>query len=37
MVGMFVIGAIGFLISVGLQKLERRLLPWQTREGTRDT
>jgi ABC-type nitrate/sulfonate/bicarbonate transport system permease component len=37
MVGMFVIGAIGFLISVGLQKLEGRLLPWQAREGTRTT
>ncbi|MBK7592047.1 MAG: ABC transporter permease subunit [Betaproteobacteria bacterium] len=37
MVGMFVIGAIGFLISVGLQKLESRLLPWQAREGTRTT
>ncbi len=37
MVGMFVIGGIGFLISVGLQKLEGRLLPWQAREGTRTT
>ena len=37
MVGMVVIGAIGFPISVGLQQLERRLMPWQAREGTRTT
>ena len=32
MVGMFVIGALGFAIAVGLQRLETRLLPWQDRE-----
>jgi ABC-type nitrate/sulfonate/bicarbonate transport system permease component len=37
MVGMFVIGALGFAISVGLQKLERWLLPWQAREAVRTT
>ncbi len=33
MVGMFVLGALGFAIAVGLQRLEARLLPWQGREG----
>ena len=37
MVGMFVIGALGFLIAVGLQRLEARLLPWQAREAARTT
>ena len=32
MVGMFVIGALGFLIAVGLRRLEVQLLPWQERE-----
>jgi ABC-type nitrate/sulfonate/bicarbonate transport system permease component len=33
MVGMLVIGALGFAIAVGLARLEARLLPWQGREG----
>jgi ABC-type nitrate/sulfonate/bicarbonate transport system permease component len=37
MVGMFVIGALGFLIAVGLRRLEAWLLPWQGREETRST
>ena len=36
MVGMFVLGLLGFAIAVGLQKLEVRLMPWQQREGVRD-
>jgi ABC-type nitrate/sulfonate/bicarbonate transport system permease component len=32
MVGMFVIGALGFAITFGLRRLEVRLLPWQERE-----
>jgi ABC-type nitrate/sulfonate/bicarbonate transport system permease component len=35
MVGMFVIGALGFAIAVGLRRLEMRLLPWQDREAGR--
>jgi len=31
-VGMFVIGALGFLIAFGMRRLEVRLLPWQERE-----
>lgn len=31
MVGMFVIGVLGFAIAVGLEWFERRLLPWQER------
>jgi hypothetical protein len=31
MVGMFVLGLLGFAIAVGLQKLEVRLMPWQQR------
>ena len=31
MVGMFVLGGLGFAIAVGLQWLEARLLPWQRR------
>ncbi len=31
MVGMFVLGGLGFLISVGLQWVESRWLPWQDR------
>jgi ABC-type nitrate/sulfonate/bicarbonate transport system permease component len=34
-VGMAVIGAIGFLLSVGLSRLEGWLLPWQARERER--
>jgi ABC-type nitrate/sulfonate/bicarbonate transport system permease component len=34
MVGMFVIGALGYLIAFGLRRLEARLLPWQAREGS---
>jgi ABC-type nitrate/sulfonate/bicarbonate transport system permease component len=37
MVGMLVIGALGFLIATGLERLEARLLPWQRREGGRST
>ncbi|MCC6198594.1 MAG: ABC transporter permease [Burkholderiales bacterium] len=33
MVGMFVIGVLGFAIAVGLEWFERRLLPWQVRSG----
>ncbi|MEO8134155.1 MAG: ABC transporter permease [Betaproteobacteria bacterium] len=36
MVGMFVLGGLGFVIAVGLQKLEKHLLPWQVREGARE-
>ena len=32
MVGMFVLGGLGFAIAVGLQKLEMKLMPWQQRE-----
>ena len=32
MVGMLVIGALGFAIAVGLARVEARLLPWQGRE-----
>ena len=35
MVGMFVIGALGFLIAFGLRRLEVRLLPWQEREAVK--
>jgi ABC-type nitrate/sulfonate/bicarbonate transport system permease component len=35
MVGMIVIGALGLAIAVGLERLERRLLPWQAREADR--
>ena len=31
MVGMFVIGVLGLVISFGLERLERRWLPWQSR------
>ncbi|MEO6407941.1 MAG: ABC transporter permease [Burkholderiaceae bacterium] len=34
-VGMIVLGVLGFLISVGLQRLESRLLPWQARASER--
>ena len=37
MVGMFVIGALGLAIAVGLERLEARLLPWQAREARRAT
>lgn len=33
MVGMFVIGALGLAIALGLEWLEQQLLPWQAREG----
>ena len=33
MVGMFVLGVLGFVIAIGLQRLEMRLMPWQQREG----
>jgi ABC-type nitrate/sulfonate/bicarbonate transport system permease component len=36
MVGMFVIGLMGFLIAFGLARLERWLLPWQSREAGRN-
>lgn len=36
MVGMFVLGALGFAITTGLQRLEARLLPWQARESARE-
>ena len=36
MVGMFVLGVLGFAIAVGLQRLEVRLMPWQQREGQSD-
>jgi ABC-type nitrate/sulfonate/bicarbonate transport system permease component len=36
-VGMFAIGALGFAIAAGLQRLEARLLPWQQREEVRST
>ena len=32
MVGMFVLGGLGFAVAVGLQKLEMSLMPWQQRE-----
>jgi ABC-type nitrate/sulfonate/bicarbonate transport system permease component len=35
MVGMFVIGVLGFAIAAGLRRLEMRLLPWQDREAGR--
>jgi ABC-type nitrate/sulfonate/bicarbonate transport system permease component len=35
MVGMAVIGALGFAISIGLQRLETNLMPWQGREARR--
>jgi ABC-type nitrate/sulfonate/bicarbonate transport system permease component len=31
MVGMFVLGGLGFVIAWGLQRLEAKLLPWQDR------
>jgi ABC-type nitrate/sulfonate/bicarbonate transport system permease component len=36
MVGMFVIGALGFAIAVGLERLEAVLMPWQAREARRN-
>ena len=36
MVGMFVLGVLGFAIAVGLQRLEARLMPWQQRGGRGD-
>ena len=35
MVGMAVIGVLGLLIAVGLERLETRLMPWQAREARR--
>ena len=35
MVGMFVLGGLGFVIAAGLQRLESKLLPWQDREAGR--
>lgn len=35
MVGMFVLGVLGFVIAVGLQRVEALLLPWQGRSGAR--
>lgn len=35
MVGMFVLGALGFVITHGLERLETRLLPWQARAAGR--
>jgi ABC-type nitrate/sulfonate/bicarbonate transport system permease component len=37
MVGMFVIGALGLAIAVGLERLEAKLMPWQAREARRKT
>jgi ABC-type nitrate/sulfonate/bicarbonate transport system permease component len=37
MVGMFAIGVLGLAIGIGLERLERRLLPWQSREVRRKT
>ena len=37
MVGMAVIGAIGFAMAMGLQRLEAVLMPWQGREARRAT
>jgi ABC-type nitrate/sulfonate/bicarbonate transport system permease component len=37
MVGMFAIGVLGLAIGIGLERLERRLLPWQSREVRRAT
>jgi ABC-type nitrate/sulfonate/bicarbonate transport system permease component len=37
MVGMAVIGALGFAISIGLERAESRLMPWQHREAGRRT
>ena len=37
MVGMFVIGALGLAIAVGLERLEAKLMPWQAREARRTT
>jgi ABC-type nitrate/sulfonate/bicarbonate transport system permease component len=37
MVGMFVIGALGLAIAVGLERLETKLMPWQARESRRRT
>ncbi len=36
MVGMGVIGVLGFAIAIGLEHLERRLLPWQARSAQRN-
>lgn len=33
LVGMFVLGALGFLFTTGLERLEARLLPWRVRQG----
>jgi ABC-type nitrate/sulfonate/bicarbonate transport system permease component len=35
MVGMLVLGALGFAISTGLERLEARFLPWRARESAR--
>ncbi len=35
MVGMFVLGGLGFVITTGLERLEARLMPWQAREARR--
>ena len=32
MVGMFVLGGLGFVITTGLERLEAKLLPWRARE-----
>jgi ABC-type nitrate/sulfonate/bicarbonate transport system permease component len=37
MVGMAVIGALGFAMAIGLQRLETALMPWQGREARRAT
>ncbi len=37
MVGMAVIGALGFSIAFGLERLETKLMPWQAREARRRT
>jgi ABC-type nitrate/sulfonate/bicarbonate transport system permease component len=34
---MFVIGALGLAIAVGLERLETKLMPWQARESRRRT
>jgi ABC-type nitrate/sulfonate/bicarbonate transport system permease component len=35
MVGMAVLGVLGFAIAAGLQRLETKLMPWQARESER--
>jgi ABC-type nitrate/sulfonate/bicarbonate transport system permease component len=32
LVGMAVLGALGFLLTTGLERLEAKLLPWRQRE-----